>query len=47
LTNLYFLSFAFIEGINATQNPFTNNKVICSWIIITIFIIIMKFLEKY
>ncbi|QSZ26445.1 hypothetical protein ACETAC_05925 [Aceticella autotrophica] len=44
--NLLFISLTFIEGINTKQNPLTNTNLIISWIVITLVIIMVKYLDK-
>jgi hypothetical protein len=44
--DLSFVSLSFIEGINAQQNPFTNNYVITSWVIISMVVLLVGFLER-
>ncbi|MBU3178460.1 hypothetical protein KPL47_19240 [Clostridium estertheticum] len=43
--DLMFVVFAFIEGINAQQNPFTNINVIIPWTIITLVVISIRYIH--
>ncbi|MCB2353857.1 hypothetical protein [Clostridium estertheticum] len=43
--DLMFVVFAFIEGINAQQNPFTNINVIIPWTIITWVVISIRYIH--
>ncbi|MBW9154084.1 hypothetical protein [Clostridium estertheticum] len=43
--DLMFVVFAFIEGINAQQNPFTNINVIIPWTIITVVVISIRYIH--
>ncbi|APC39217.1 hypothetical protein [Clostridium estertheticum] len=44
--DLMFVVFAFIEGINAQQNPFTNINVIIPWTIITLVVISIRYIHS-
>ncbi|MCB2361098.1 hypothetical protein [Clostridium estertheticum] len=43
--DLMFVVFAFVEGINAQQNPFTNINVIIPWTIITLVVISIRYIH--